>query len=33
MEPDSKLFEGSKLEPELEESEESKDDGAFEVVM
>jgi len=28
-----KLFEGSKLEPELEESEESKEEGAFEVVM
>jgi len=33
MEPDSRLFEGSKLEPELEESEESKDEGSFEVVM
>jgi len=33
MEPDSKLFDGSKLDPELEESDESKDDGAFEVVM
>jgi hypothetical protein len=33
IEPDIKLFDGSKLEPELEKSEESKEDGAFEVVM
>jgi hypothetical protein len=32
-EPDSKLLEGSKLDPELEKSEESKEDGALEVVM
>lgn len=32
-EPDSELFEGSELEPELEESEESKEEGALEVVM
>jgi len=30
---DSKLFEDSKLEPELDESEESKEDGARDVVM
>jgi hypothetical protein len=33
MEPDMELFEGSELEPKLEESEESKEDGAREVVM
>jgi hypothetical protein len=32
-EPDSRLLEGSKLEPELEKSEESNEDGALEVVM
>lgn len=33
IDPDMRLFEGSKLEPELEESDESKEEGAFEVVM
>jgi len=33
MEPEKELFEGSKLDPNDEESEESRDDGAFEVVM
>ena len=33
IEPDMKLFEGSRLDPELEESEESKEEGAFDVVM
>jgi len=32
-EPDTKLFEGSKLDPSDEESEESRDDGEREVVM
>lgn len=33
MEPDIKLLDGSRLEPKLEESEESKESGTREVVM
>jgi hypothetical protein len=33
IEPDKKLFEGSKLDPSDEESEESREDGERDVVM